>query len=510
MKLDERTKLIIILALLSVATVMTVIFHIVLANGPVFTQFFYVPLTVGAIWYRKWAYAMATYLGAILITTDLYIGDHQMLVDDLVRTAMFYVVVAVVAYMGERLFLTQVGLESNNALLESEVAARTAELRKANVDLTNELKRRQEAEASLAEERERLVVTLSSIGDGVIVTDTMGRVVMMNANAERLTGRSAQESLGKDVSQWFPKVDGNGTPRTPTADCVIDGQVHDLYGLTLLRSSGDHMALSGTVAPIKRGDEVLGAITVLRDESEMDRVRSQISRANRVRTIELMAGGVAHDLKNILTVLSNNVDLIRLRVGQDERVSKRLDEEEKAIEQARELTQQMMALAKAYRLEKKRLSLGPLVRDTVAFHLRDSNVRWVTDVPDDTWQVSADGVQIREVISNLVINARQEMASGGMLTATVRNEMILPDDGLPLAPGRYVRVSIADQGGGIGEKDLERIFEPYYTTKKTGKGLGLAISNAVVQAHKGHIAVESKVGQGTTFYVYLPAENGTL
>lgn len=509
MQLEERTKLAIMIALLSIATLLTIIFHIILENGPVFTQFFYLPLTLGAIWYRKWGFAIAAYLGSTLIITDLYTGDIRMMADDLMRTAFFLIVVTVVVHLSERLLFSQEKLESINASLESEVARQTAELKQANIDLTDELKRRKEAEAHLAEETERLVVTLSSIGDGVIVTDTAGRVVMMNAIAEHLTGRSAQASEGKDVSLLFPKVDADGRLQTPTTDCLVDGSVHDLYGLALLRTDDDRVPISGTVAPIKMGDEIIGAVTVLRDESEKEKVRKQISRANRVRTIELMAGGVAHDLNNILTVLSNNVELVRMRVGTDEMANKRLDEGDKAIERARELIQQMMALAKADKLEKKLVSLGPVVRDAVEFNLKDSNVRGTVDIPDDLWDVLADEVQIRGVISNMVINARQEMASGGELSAKVRNEKVVSDNGLSLTPGRYVRISIKDHGGGIAEKDLERIFEPYYTTKRKGKGLGLAISHSTVQAHNGHIAVESKVGQGTTFHIYLPAENGT-
>jgi len=510
MKVEERTKLVVIVLLLSVATSVTSYYHIVLQEGGIFTQFFYLPLTLGAIWYRRYALLLVAYLAALLYITDLYMGRMDLLADDVLRTAFFLMVVIAVSYLSERLSRVQERLEVSNASLETEVERRTRELKEANSELKRELQKRRKAENQLAEEMERLSVTLSSIGDGVIVTDTMGRAVMMNSNAEGLTGRSIKEARGFDVGEVFPSVDASGTLQSPTAQCLADGRVYPLEGLYLIRPDGTRIALSGTVAPIRADGTTIGAVAVIRDDSEKDRVRQQIARANRVRAIELMAGGMGHDLNNILTVMFNNMELVKLRMHDDPTARTRLDETERATERARELVKQMMALSKADKPDRKLISLIPVLREEVEFNLRDSPVRADVEIDDDMWDVMADHVQVRGVISNLVINARQEMSAGGELKVRAGNIVVSSGDNTPLPPGRYIRISVQDHGRGIAPQDLDRIFEPYYTTKKTGCGLGLPISQSIVLGHRGHLAVESKVGVGTTFTMYLPAADGNL
>ncbi len=508
MKVEERTKLVVMVILLSVATSVTFYYHIVLQEGSIFTQFFYLPLTLGAIWYRRYALLLVAYLAVLLYVTDLFIGNLSMLADDVLRTAFFLMVVIAVSYLSERLFRTQEVLERSNALLEAEVDRRTGELKNANAELSRELEKRRKAENQLAEEMERLSVTLSSIGDGVIVTDTMGRALTMNDNAERLTGKTIDAVKGVEVGEAFPSVDASGTLQSPTAQSLSDGGIHPLEGLYLLRPDGTRIALSGTVAPIRASDMTIGAVAVIRDDSEKDKVRQQIARANRVRAIELMAGGVAHDLNNILTVMSSNVELVKLRMHDDPDARTRLDEAEKATERARELVRQMMSLSKADKPDRKLISLKPVLREEVEFSLRDSPVRADMDIADDLWDVMADQVQVRGVISNLVINARQEMVAGGDLKVRAENVVISDGDGTPLPAGRYVRISIQDHGRGIAPQDLDRIFEPYYTTKRTGCGLGLPISQSIVLGHRGHLGLESEVGKGTTFTIHLPAADG--
>ncbi|NLT37183.1 MAG: PAS domain S-box protein [Methanomassiliicoccus sp.] len=508
MKVEERTKLIVITILLSVATSVTFYFHIVLQEGTIFTQFFYLPLTLAAIWYRRYALLLVAYLAALLYVTDLYIGSMGMLANDILRTTFFLMVVIVISYLSERLRRTQEVLERSNALLEAEVDRRTGELKSANAELLRELEKRRRAENQLAEEMERLSVTLSSIGDGVIVTDTMGRALTMNDNAERLTGKTIEAAKGLDVGEAFPSVDASGNLQSPTAQSLADGGIHPLEGLYLLRPDGTRIALSGTVAPIRASDMTIGAVAVIRDDSEKDKVRQQIARANRVRAIELMAGGVAHDLNNILTVMSSNVELVKLRMHDDPDARTRLNEAEKATERARELVRQMMSLSKADKPDRKLISLKPVLREEVEFSLRDSPVRADMDITDDLWDVMADQVQVRGVISNLVINARQEMVAGGELKVRAVNVTIAPGDGVPLPAGRYVRISVQDHGRGIAPQDLDRIFEPYYTTKRTGCGLGLPISQSIVLGHRGHLGLESEVGKGTTFTIHLPAADG--
>ncbi len=508
-RFEERTKLIVIVLLLSVATFATFYFHMVLQVGTIFTQFFYLPLALGALWYRRHSILMVTYLSGLLVVTDIYLWDMRMLSDDVLRTAFFLLVIIVVSYLSDGLARSKRDLMVANGRLESEVDRRTGELQKANAELRQELERRQKAEGLLAAETGRLQVTLSSIGDGVVVTDNEGRAVMMNERAEHLTGRTISEVRGRVVGDVLPSVDATGEMQSPTSRSLADASVHALDGLALIRPDGSRVPLTGTVAPIRMDGETIGAVTVLRDDSVRDRLREQMARANRVRVLELMARGVAHDLNNILTVMSNNLSLVRLRTQGDDLVRNNLDEADRATERARELTDQLRALAKADKPDLKVVSLAPVVKEEVEFHLQGSGVNVTMEMDEGMWSVMADQAQVRRVLSNLVINARQELGSGGELRVRGENMLVPRDDGA-LAPDRYVRISLQDNGRGIAPEDLDRIFEPYYTTKKKGSGLGLSIAQSIVLGHHGHLLVDSKQGEGTTFSVLLPAAGGSL
>ncbi len=178
---------------------------------------------------------------------------------------------------------------------------------------------------------------------------------------------------------------------------------------------------------------------------------------------------------------------------------------EKATSKAADLTRQLLTFAKGGVPVLKTVSLEGIVRDTTEFALRGSNVKPVISFADDLRAVSADEGQISQVINNLVINANQAMPDGGTLRIHCRNYTIETRCALPLSAGDYVTITVADQGGGITPEHLSKIFDPFFTTKKTGNGLGLASSYSIIRKHHGHIEVESELGIGTTFTVYLPA-----
>jgi len=173
--------------------------------------------------------------------------------------------------------------------------------------------------------------------------------------------------------------------------------------------------------------------------------------------------------------------------------------------QARELTNQLLTFSKGGEPVKKTLDISVLLRDCVRFTLRGSNVNCDFSIPDDLWPVEVDSGQMRQVINNIVLNADQAMPDGGTVEISASNVHVTGADLLPVKNGRYVKISIRDNGIGIPGEHIPKIFDPYFTTKQKGSGLGLATSYSIVRRHGGCITVDSEVGVGTTFQIYLPA-----
>jgi two-component system cell cycle sensor histidine kinase/response regulator CckA len=235
------------------------------------------------------------------------------------------------------------------------------------------------------------------------------------------------------------------------------------------------------------------------------RLQVELARAGKLESLGLLAGGIAHDFNNLLTVLMGNISLIRFDGGLTRESAESLEQAEKAAGRARDLTQQLLTFAKGGAPIRAAVSLPDVVREVAEFALRGSKVRCRFDVPDSLWPASVDKGQIGQVVQNIVINAIQAMPEGGQVDIVLSNRQVGTEFGGVLAPGRYVRVDIEDHGPGIPAADLGRIFDPYFTTKKTGSGLGLATVHSIVKKHSGHITAESALGRGTTFHIWLPA-----
>jgi len=225
----------------------------------------------------------------------------------------------------------------------------------------------------------------------------------------------------------------------------------------------------------------------------------------------VLAGGIAHDFNNLLAGILGNISLAKIKTEADSKIFKRLDEAENAVYRARDLTMQLMTFSKGGSPVKKTASIEQIVRDSALFVLSGSNVRCKFEVPEDIWAVEVDEGQMNQVINNLIINADQSMPEGGIIEVRIENRSVAPRNEMSLAAGRYVKISIKDQGVGIPKKYIHKIFDPYFTTKQKGTGLGLASAYSIIKNHGGFIGAESQAGVGTTFQVYIPAsEKGLL
>lgn len=362
-------------------------------------------------------------------------------------------------------------------------------------------------EQALAAEKERLAITLRSIGDGVITTDTNDTVILLNGVAETLTGWSQDQAAGMPLTQVFQITEDR---RRQPARADMGGRSaqlseHDENRLLSARD-GSTRLISYTTSPIRtpQGD-VLGRVLVFRDITDKRRLEEERQKASKLESIGVLAGAIAHDFNNMLTAIMGNISLARLYAEQNTEIHTRLGDAENAIMWAKDLTQQLLTFAKGGTPVRKSCDrLDRLVRESAEFAARGSHLRCTFKLDEAPWAVDIDEGQIRQVVHNLVINAQQATPIDGEIQIRVSNAL-LGDARVPLPPGRYVKITCMDHGIGIAPEHLAKIFDPYFTTKQKGSGLGLATAYSIVKKHDGLITVESEAGRGAAFHVYLPA-----
>ncbi len=233
----------------------------------------------------------------------------------------------------------------------------------------------------------------------------------------------------------------------------------------------------------------------------------EILRAHKLESLGILAGGIAHDFNNILTAILGNISLVKMWSNPSDKIYPRLDAVERASIRAIDLTHQLLTFSKGGAPIKKTTSILELIKDSADFALRGSNIKCEFDMGKDILPVEADRGQISQVIHNLVINAKQAMPDGGKIIINIKNINIKEHESIHIPVGMYVMISIRDFGTGIPEELLDKIFDPYFTTKQKGTGLGLAIAYSIIKNHGGLITVESEYGKGTIFNIYLPASN---
>jgi signal transduction histidine kinase/CheY-like chemotaxis protein len=261
-------------------------------------------------------------------------------------------------------------------------------------------------------------------------------------------------------------------------------------------------------APLRDASgRVIGMVIAFRDITDALKAQAEQANASKLASLGLLAGGIAHDFNNILMAVMGSVSMARatLPPGASARA---LEEAEHACVRARQITWQLLTFSRGGVPIKKQVAVARLLEESATLALRGSNVRCTFDIARDLWAVSADEAQLVQVFSNIVINAQQAMPHGGAVV--IRAENVLETEtrwehALRVNPGPYVRVSVTDTGIGISEEHVGRIFDPYFTTKQRGSGLGLATSHSIVKNHGGYLSVASRVGRGSTLQVNLPA-----
>ncbi|MBK8164884.1 MAG: response regulator [bacterium] len=370
--------------------------------------------------------------------------------------------------------------------LSAEVALRTEELAS--------------SEAAVRAESRRLGAVLASISDGVVALDGAWTISLANPAAAALVGRAGSGLAGMPLEACLPGL--GAAARRALAGVDTTGSPGTQAFFEYLLRGGEHgqSVLECAAAPLAAGGPGGGMVIAFRDTTERRRAAQAALRSQKLESLGVLAGGIAHDFNNLLTVIMGNATLLEMDCTGRQRPP--LEQIVTASERARRLTAQLLTFARGGSPQRHLVDLRALVREASELAIAGTNVSLELDLADELWCAEVDAGQLEQVISNLLINARQAMPDGGRVWVTARNAALTGTDG---DSGRQVEIRIRDEGCGIDRGDLERIFEPYFTTKDTGTGLGLAITHSVIERHGGSLRVTSEAGSGTEFTVLLPA-----
>jgi PAS domain S-box-containing protein len=386
-------------------------------------------------------------------------------------------------------------------LLDLEICATPVEGGERTISFLRDITSRKVAEEQVRESERRFRSLYEAMSEGILIqdVDSLGtyRVVECNPAAVEMLDLPREILVGGG-----PDLLGSRLPPVDLYQRVAatgDPSALDLYQADLRRY------LHFSIFSPSRGR----CVTVVDDFTERHILEEELLVREKLESMSLLAGGIAHDFNNLLAAILANLSLARFQLSSGAPVGEILRDAEKATLRARDLTQQLLTFAKGGAPLTRIIHPGPVLRESCGFATRGTGVDCRFLLPADLWSVKADEAQLSQAIHNLVINAVQAMPHGGTLTLEGRNMDVGAETGLPLDPGPYVALTITDQGIGIPPQNLQKIFDPYFTTKTKGSGLGLAVTYSILRKHDGHITVTSEPGVGSSFTLYLPAAAAT-
>lgn len=371
--------------------------------------------------------------------------------------------------------------------------------------LQDKIQEIEESREALRESEERFRSLVETTSDWVWELDQHRVYTYCSPKVKDLLGYEPAELIGKVPEDFIAGVENEGSAST-FRDILELKKSFAAMQKTCLHKDGHEVVIETSGVPFFDPEgRFLGFRGIDRDITERKKMEEGLLKAQKLESIGLLAGGIAHDYNNILTAILGNISLARRYASSEDPIFKRLEQTEKAALRARDLTQQLLTFARGGTPVKKTVRIAELIEGSRTLALQGSNVGSEFKMPPDLWPVDADEGQISQVMNNLIINAVQSMPEGGTVELSAENVVVDNDQKLLLQPGRYVRLSVQDHGTGIAREDLSKIFDPYFTTRPTGSGLGLTTAYSIINRHGGYISVESEPNVGTTFCIYLPA-----
>jgi PAS domain S-box-containing protein len=392
--------------------------------------------------------------------------------------------------------------------LETRVLERTAELSEANAKLTQIANERLETQRLLANEKEQLDVTLRSIADGVIAADVNGNIVLMNKAAEAITGFSAAEAIGNPLASVCRTFGLDGAISEDIAAIAIKsgGTIERPLPVILKSRDGAERIISHNAAPIRdKAGIVTGVVLAFADITEKHKLESELFRTRKFESIGALAGGIAHDFNNILTGIITNLFVAKMQIDKTSEAFSLIADSEKAAFKASGLTNQLLAFSKQNQAVRTVVSMKDMLEDSVGFFLSGSSADYTLESAEDLWSVEIDRGQIDRVIHTLVRNAAKRMPGGGTVSISVENTETDNSSPSPLRFGKYVRITVTDEGGHVSQQEIDGYFEPYVNHSGDDAGLEMAAAYAIIQKHNGHVRVSSNDNNGVSIAVYLPA-----
>ncbi len=363
-------------------------------------------------------------------------------------------------------------------------------------------------EEALRESNELLNKIFLSLREAVFIIDPNTlKIINCNIVAEKMFGIEKKVMLEQYLISLLPGIHDVEKFKNNLVTNIETKGFFQINDFQMRRFDGSLFPADCNIVHLYNENNVCFAyLCVINDITERKKHEEDTLRSQKLESLGILAGGIAHDFNNLLTAIVGCVSALKLYTSAEDESYQMLEHAEKAALRAKDLTRQLLTFSKGGEPVKQIVSLKEIIRNSTGFSLRGSKSKSNIIVPDNIWHIFADEGQISQVINNLIINASQAMPEGGIITIKCENVTLQNNYDVPkLVAGDYVKILIEDQGTGIPEENLKKIFDPYFTTKPEGNGLGLATTYSIVKKHKGFIGVESEVGKGTIFTIYLPA-----
>ncbi|MEE9613766.1 MAG: PAS domain-containing protein [Thermodesulfobacteriota bacterium] len=392
--------------------------------------------------------------------------------------------------------------------LEVKVAERTAALISLNKHLTAEVAERIRTEEVLRRSKESLDKAQRVARLGSWDWDIVKNELTWSDEVHRIFGLEPDEfDATYEAFLAFVHPDDREAVKKAVEGALGDSKPYSIEHRIVLPDGAERIVLEQAEVTLDGTGRPVRMVGTTHDITERRKMRDEALKSQKLESLGVLAGGIAHDFNNLLTSILGNLSFAKRTLSKGDNIYTRIDESEKASVRAAELVQQLLTFARGGEPVKKVVSIGKVVRESVSIVLRGSKVKEECVVPDDLAAVEADEGQISQVMNNILINAEQAMIEGGTVRVVCENLGAGEKRPLQLPDGDYIRITVADEGVGIGKDTLQKIFDPYFTTKRRGSGLGLASAYSIVKNHGGLITVESEWGVGATFHIYLPASD---
>jgi PAS domain S-box-containing protein len=382
-----------------------------------------------------------------------------------------------------------------------------------------DITKRVDAIEHLKESEEQLRFLIHTIQTAILLYDNNGTIVSYNAKALELLEIPGEKLMGHrlhDFGIMFLNPDKTYLPKTMSlVENVINSgkPIFDKELGILFPQWRNPKWIFFNIAPIYAADGVIRQVLIsCVDITEKQKAEESLRNSRNIESLGVLAGGIAHDFNNLLGGMFGYVDIARECIKNDkpEKAEEYLSKSLTVLTQTQALTHKLLTFSKGGTPVKKTMSVGTLLKSTTHIFLDGSIITPVFDIQNDLWPCDVDKNQLKQVLENIIRNARDEMPSGGTITITAHNIPAGSNVPVSLNPGAYIVITIADTGPGIAQENLARVFEPYFTTKQNSTGLGLSTAYSIVLRHNGYVTVESQQGKGALFSLFLPANTNAI